>query len=474
MILLAAAVMSGAALLFAQVQAAEPDQAALPLACGNGQELVSLELAGLLSQALGSDPSIAIAQQDVASAKADVLAAQGAFLPQGVASYQNQHYVPNNEFSPVIVVGNTVLGGSQTNSAYGSLALSLNLYNNGRDVATLKGAKAGERAAVSGLDSQVDDTFSKVLQAYADLYEAQVVARQHATAVEVLRTIQSRAEERYVGGHGSVIAIGQARDATLDAEQALNQSCRDAADKASALADAAGLRLSLRQRLQAVSALPAPGLDEMDRQDLQVILDSDTGIVARRQKVEAARDKLKAAERAYGPTVTVSVRKDWLGQSADDQWTANRQIQPYDYQIGVSFQQQLFPFATERAGVDRAQVEVRHAQAELDQARLDAEKKLRAALSARDEAEASWRSARNSLEEAQRILMLTESLYSAGRTDLDSVQHATLDRDKAQATVVTLSSRRTSAAWAALRALEPAQFTGTVLRQFGLSLKPVD
>ena len=76
-------------------------------------------------------------------------------------------------------------------------------------------------------------------------------------------------------------------------------------------------------------------------------------------------------------------------------------------------------------------------------------------IAAQQEAEASLRAARASLGESQKVLTLTESLYHAGRTDLDNVQHAQMDRDKAE--TKSLVSKRASAEWAVARVLQPAR-----------------
>lgn len=55
---------------------------------------------------------------------------------------------------------------------------------------------------------------------------------------------------------------------------------------------------------------------------------------------------------------------------------------------------------------------------------------LRSALAAQQDAEASPRAAEVSLGESHKVLTSTESLYRAGSTDLDHVQHAQMDRDK--------------------------------------------
>ena len=88
---------------------------------------------------------------------------------------------------------------------------------------------------------------------------------------------------------------------------------------------------------------------------------------------------------------------------------------------------------------------------------------MRNALAAQQEAEASLRAARSSLVESQKVLTLTQSLYHAGRTDLDNVQHAQMDRDKAEAETRSLVSRRASAEWAVARVLQPDRFADVVL-----------
>jgi outer membrane protein TolC len=125
----------------------------------------------------------------------------------------------------------------------------------------------------------------------------------------------------------------------------------------------------------------------------------------------------------------------------------------------------------EVAAVDKARAELRKAQAGYDQARLEAETKLRGALGARREAEASLLAARTSLGESQKVLTLTESLYHAGRTDLDNVQHAQIDRDKAETETKTLISKRAAAEWAVARTLQPTQFPDTLFGQLHLQVE---
>lgn len=113
-------------------------------------------------------------------------------------------------------------------------------------------------ASSFGLDSQLSDTLSGILQAYADLYEAEIDAENEASATVLLREIHARSEERFRNGNGTTVAIGQARTAALDAEESLNKACRSVTEKSAALAEAIGVRIPARQRLAPAQPLPMP------------------------------------------------------------------------------------------------------------------------------------------------------------------------------------------------------------------------
>ena len=430
----------------------------------------SMQLADAVRQSLVSQPQLIVAQQDVVESRSDVRAAVAPFLPTVTASLLDEKYVPANGGGPAIVVGNNILGGPQTRSGYGSLNLSWNLMNSGRDVAGLHSATAGVHAASFGLDSQLSDTLSGILQAYADLYEAEVDAANDAVATEVLKEIHARAEERFSHGNGTTVAIGQARTSELDAEQSFNKACRTVVEKSAALAEAVGIRIPAQQRLTAAQPLPmpVPVIEPGDLSSLDEIVENTPAVTAAKAKVDAATAKFQQAKRSFGPSITFTARKDYLGQSFDSYGAANHHIDPSDYRVDLGIEQPLLPVATEVASVDKARAELRKARAGYDQARLEAETKLRGALAAQREAEASLRAARASLGESQKVLTLTESLYHAGRTDLDNVQHARMDRDKAAAETRSLVSKRASAEWAVAKVLQPTRFADALFGQLHL------
>jgi outer membrane protein TolC len=74
------------------------------------------------------------------------------------------------------------------------------------------------------------------------------------------------------------------------------------------------------------------------------------------------------------------------------------------------------------------------------------------------------------MEEAQKVLVLTESLYKAGRTNLDEFEHAEIDLQKSLAEVETLESERARTAWDVERALQAAIFPTHLMRRVGVEL----
>ena len=431
-----------------------------------------MELSATVAQSLNLQPKLLLAEAEELASRSDVKAAAGGFLPQIDFSAVDERYVPSNGSAPVVVVGNSVLGGPQTKSAYGSLSLQWNLWNNGRDVAALRGARAGVHAAAYGVDNQIGDTLLGVLDAYAELYEAEVIARDDAEAAAGLTAIRARAEKRYAHGYGTEVAVGQARVAALNAEETLNGACRDLDDKSAALAQAVGLELSSTRRLRTFEPLPQPVSEALGTADLE-------GLVGASPAVEEARENMVAAQRAvqralgeFGPTISLSVRRDYLGQDPDSFGRANHHIAPADYRIGLEFEQPLFPFSSQDSDVDKAHAELRKAQASYREARVDVQTKLLGALSARREAERSFAAAASSLADAEQVLALTEAQFRAGRKDFDAVQHARMDRDAAQADLEKLSAQRAVAEWRAVRATFPRDFPALVFRELHLQIRP--
>jgi Outer membrane efflux protein len=138
------------------------------------------------------------------------------------------------------------------------------------------------------------------------------------------------------------------------------------------------------------------------------------------------------------------------------------------YRVDLSLVQPIFPFVTERSAIAKAKAEVKRAEALTTEARIEADSKFRTALSATQEANSSYRAARASMAEAESVLKLTESLFKAGRSNLDDFEHAEIDLQKSVAEVETLASHRRRAAWDLERAVHAANFPAQLMRKLGI------
>lgn len=435
--------------------------------CAGADRPQRIDLAAALDSAMHEQPDLIMAHEDVSVARAQVKAAGAAFLPSVQFIADEERYVPNHANAPVVVIGNNVIGGAQSKSAYGSFSLNWNLMDSGKDLAAYRGAKAGVRAAGDTLDSTFDDTLIGVLRAYADLFESEIRVRAAALGLRSARRIEARATDRYQHGHGTMIAVGQASASVSRAEDSLNRACRRVADKASDMAEAIGRQMPSDQRLSVVAALPLPVVDlDVDRATRRAI-DETPAVRAAHEKVNEARQALMRARRSFGPSLSFSIRRDYLGEDLRSLSIANDRIAPNDYRMDLTLEQPLFSMRTELAQVDKERAALRKAEAAYDKARLTVQTRLRDALSAQREAQGAYRDAQGNLADAQRILTLTRSLYEAGRTDEDNVDRARMDRDRARADLDTAKSRRALAQWVAARALEPGEFAGLLARELG-------
>jgi outer membrane protein TolC len=439
-------------------------------ACDAAKTAMPISLPDALVQALQNEPHVIVARQDLAESKADAAAAVAPFLPKGQLVIDEGRLVPNNQFQPVTVIGTNVLGGSKAYSAYGAIAISWNIMSSGHDVAGLRAAKEDVHASTDALHSQFADTLSSVLKAYSDVYEVSVALDQQGHSLVLLKAIARRAEERYQHGDGTTIAIGQARGAALDAEKSFNETCRSLTEKSSALAKAIGMRLPADKIFLAATRLPEAPANAMTGADVDSAIESDPAVGSAQRKALAAQQRLHQTRSAFGPQISLDARRDYLGQNVDSFSAANNAISPNSYRIDLSLVQPIFPFMAERSAVDKARAEVRRAEALTAEAKNEADSKLRMAVSASQEATSSYRAARASMEEAEKVLTLTESLYKAGRTNLDEFEHAEIDLQKSLAEVETLASQKARAGWDVGRALQGRIFPSQLLRRLGIEL----
>ena len=305
-------------------EAQAQDRGGISVECASSRNTDEVSIIDLVSAALERQPQLRIAREDLNIARAGIAAARTPFLPSVQALIDSERFIPSDGGGPVRVVGNNVIGGPQSYSTYASLNFNWNLFSSGRDVAGYHGAKADERATEAALDSQLAETLMGVLQAYADLYGDQVTTLASAREVGLLEEMKAHADERYRNGHGTAVAVGQASSAVLDGRRSFYHACRDLSDKSAALSRAIGTRLPPGQIYGVGASLPDPAIAQAPG-DLERIVESDPDVTTAREKIAAAEAKVKQAHAAFGPSVVLAGRRDYLGQDIDGVDAAGRQ-----------------------------------------------------------------------------------------------------------------------------------------------------
>lgn len=446
------------------------DLISLTSACADTKPLERIALPETVTQALHLQPELLIAEANEQASRADVHAAKSKFLPQIELSGLEEQFVPSNGNTPVVVVGNNVLGGPRINSAYASLGLTWNLWNNGEDVAALGGARAGMRSAVSDVDNQLGDTLLGVLKAYTELYVAEVDATNDAEASASLAAIQAQAERRYARGYATEVDVGQARVAVFTANQRLNTACRDLDGKSATLAQAAGIEMDSVHGLRTLSPPPRPE-QEAGALTIEERIEASPAVVAAQENVLAAQSEVRRTRGEFGPKLELTLQKDFLGQDPYSFVVANRRLAAADYRVGLQLTVPLPPYDAEEADVAKAHAQLHKAQASYQQARIEAQTSILEAISAQRMAERSLEAAQNNLADAEQILVLTEAQFRAGRKDRDAVEHALMDRNTAQANVAELDAQRVLSEWMAVRAQFPQQFPAMLLDKLHLDVQ---
>ena len=443
-------------------------QASAIISCSS-TDARTIQLADILVAALDRQPQLHIAQENVAKARANLIAGRSPFLPKLTLAIQSERFVPSNPTSPV-TVGNVVVGGSAaTKTTYGSIGLNWNLFNSGRDWAGFRASQADVSSSEAGLSGQLNDTLMLVLSAYTDVYQSQMEADTQSRVLALQQSIEDRVEEQFRRGLTTQLAIARAQTDVIETSQAFYQACRAVADKSAMLAQSIGLHLAPDElyRIEAPLTLPDHNGVNLVASEWQRYIQDSPSVVAAKESITAAEYRLKQARAAYGPSLSLEGRKDYLGQSVDSWRTANH-LEPNSYRIGLQITQPMLPMTTEYSAIQSAKSDLRRAQASYQQALLDTEGRYHTAFNAMREASASLKAAEASLSRADDLLGLTRALYAAGREDQDKVQQAQITSNKAANAVKQADARLRVASWQVFRATEPMSFVNKLLTQFGI------
>jgi outer membrane protein len=365
----------------------------------------ALALNDAVDIALCEDPQVRAAWAAIKVQAAGVGVARAAYLPTLNGSIAGQH--SDTRYATISGYDSTVKG----YSTYA--ALNWRMFDFGERKANRLAANYMLAAALASYDAQLQKTLASTVQAYFDAMTAQAACRAHAQEVRLARQTLETAQRREFRG-----AAG--RSDTLQAATALaharltDQRASGDADKAMAtLVYMLGLPAATRITLSDQSWKPA----KQDVADLSQWVDAarvrHPAIIAERDRIDAAREKVTSVRSQGMPTVDFGVslyRNGYPNQSVQAAHS-NTAI------VGVTMNLPLFDGFARTYKIREAQAEVNESDARMQ----DAEREI---LGAVVKAHADALSSLASLDTAS---MLVDAAQSALASSSNRYEHGVAD-----------------------------------------------
>jgi outer membrane protein len=326
------------------------------------------DLPGLIDLAQRTNPETRVAWEAARAAAAGVGLAESAYLPQltleALGGYQQ---------TPLPIPKNLVPKGyfvSDSREIIPSLAVKWLLFDFGRRDATLEAARADSFVANAGFTAVHHKLVLDVSQTYFALGAARGRLRAAQKALATAQTVEAATSAKRERGLATIVALTQAQRQTAQARYSL-AAAQGAAT--TALADlVAAIGIPAATPLEVVDGTDLP-LPDSPTQSIAATLNAALArrpdIIAALGNVDAAQASLKAAQRAYRPSIGLSARvfQNFGSLSSDGGSTST--VDHTGESLLLSFSVPLFDGGERADQISIARARLRESQANLEQAR---------------------------------------------------------------------------------------------------------
>jgi len=433
----------------------------------------TLDFKQAVERALTQNPDILVASAKINQAEAAVKQASGSRLPKLTASLNvtrtddalnafglklSQRNATFNDFGANEFTGPAALGVAPRNLNYPDpvnnfnprLEVQMPIYTGGMIEGYSEQAKAYLRAAQHGDVMARQQVTFDVLRAYEAVHTARAyvdVAKQGRLAAEsYVKTIGNLLKGGVVVKSDLLSAQVHQQDVKVQQIQAENAE-RQAIDQLHLLL---GMPLSLP--LDVAASVDVKPLEGNSREQQDEATNTNPGLAALRNQVEAAQANVKVARASKYPQVGLLARTDWND--------SNIGLDAHSYTLGGQVSWQLFDGGVTNSAVARAQASREELSAKLKQAEIGISYQVADAWRKADEAEqrvVARELAVDQSEEAQRIIT---KRYENGVATIVELLGGQAQLDKSRADLVAaryeLKVQRAAARLAAGH-LEPNQ-----------------
>jgi outer membrane protein len=323
------------------------------------------DLSGLIDLAQRTNPETRVAWETARAAAAEIGLAETAYLPQ-----LSMEALGGYEQTPLPVPKNLVPKGyfvSDSREIIPALALKWLLFDFGRRDANLEAAQADSFVANAGFTAVHHKLVLDVSQTYFALGAARGRLRAARKALATAQTVEAATAAKRERGLATIVSLTQAQRQTAQARYAV-------------AAAEGGERTALADLVAAIGIPAATPLDVVDGADLplppspqQSIADAVNAALAHRPdivaalgSVDAAEASLKAAQRAYRPSIGLSARAFQNIGSLSSDGGPTSSVNRSGESILLSFSLPIFDGGERADHISIAHARLRESQANLD------------------------------------------------------------------------------------------------------------
>jgi outer membrane protein len=323
------------------------------------------DLSGLIDLAQRTNPATRVAWEAARAAAAEIGLAESAYLPQLTLEALGGY-----EQTPLAAPKNLVPKGyfiSDSREIIPSLALKWLLFDFGRRDASLEAARADSFVANASFTAVHQKVVLDVSQSYFALGAARGRLRAVQKALTTAQTVEDATSAMRDHGLATIVALAQARRQTAQARYAVAAAQGDERTALADLVAAIGIRAATPLEVVDGVDLPLPtSPQESIAAAVKAGLAHRPDIIAALGDVDAAQASLKAAQRAYRPSIGLSARafENFGSLSSDGGPTST--VDRAGESILLSFSVPLFDGGERADHISIARAKLRESQANLD------------------------------------------------------------------------------------------------------------
>jgi outer membrane protein TolC len=378
--------------------------------------------------------TVGVYREQLRSARQDVLANYGRFLPNAtVSSYVGRTFIGPTSTVAIDTQGRPIQQAGDDFESYSfGINSSMMLFDWGVNVKSLTQSKRLSDAAGHDLQYQKDLVTAQVIRAYYDLVRKKNLRVVQQESVNAARRNLEQVEAFFRIGSNTRADVLQAKvrlgNTRLELITATNSEEIAQATLASLL------NFPLNEEFDIDSSLRIEPVQPSLETEVEYMLEHRPDLLASRRRVQASKDGLRAAQNSRWPTLGAGFQYNW--NDRDFAENANFFKSDYNWGVGISLNFNVFDRFATRSSIAGAKAQERIAEYNLQQAKLDAILEVKQLILSLQRADERMRVSEETVTQAKENLRLAEERYRVGAGTILETIEAGVSLTEAQASLI--------------------------------------